>query len=101
VVAPIVGLFLRLTLLYVHLWRRHRPLDVKSPLDVEDREDVPFPSLGQGSTVFSLSALFGAYLNGARYHNLTTLWLRPSVVRVGACLRARPPDIVFLSLANE
>ena len=26
--------------------------------------------------------------NRARYHNLTTLWLRPSGVRVGACLRA-------------
>ena len=26
-------------------------------------------------------------VNRAMYHNLITLWLRPSVVRVGACLR--------------
>ena len=48
------------SLLLVHFSIRGRPLPSARPLDVD--EDLPLPEAGQASTVFSLTALFGAYL---------------------------------------
>lgn len=57
-----IFLFSFLTLLLaIVLYGRWRPiLSRDSPLDVE--EDLPLPWVGHASTVFSLTALFGAYL---------------------------------------
>lgn len=56
--AQFVGLFLIATLLFVHFSTKAAPLRRARPLDVDE---VPFPAAGQASTVFSLTALFGAY----------------------------------------
>lgn len=42
------------------LFARTPPLDPVAPLNVDD--GIPFPEAGQASSVFSLTALFGAYL---------------------------------------
>lgn len=46
-------------LLLVHFSLRSRPMPTARPLDVE--AGLPLPEAGQASTVFSLTALFGAY----------------------------------------
>lgn len=56
--AIVVGFFFIGTLLFVHYSTRAAPLPATHPLDVDE---VPFPVAGQASTVFSLTALFGAY----------------------------------------
>lgn len=56
--AVLVGFFFIGTLLFVHYSTRAAPLPEARPLDVDE---VPFPVAGQASTVFSLTALFGAY----------------------------------------
>jgi hypothetical protein len=56
--AILVGFFFIGTLLFVHYSTRAAPLPVARPLDIDE---VPFPVAGQASTVFSLTALFGAY----------------------------------------
>lgn len=56
--AVLVGFFFIGTLLFVHFSTRAAPLPSARPLDVDE---VPFPVAGQASTVFSLTALFGAY----------------------------------------
>jgi Na+/pantothenate symporter len=56
--AQLTGLFLIATLLFVHLSTKAQPMHRGRPLDVDE---VPFPAAGQASTVFSLTALFGAY----------------------------------------
>ena len=56
--ATLVGFFFIGTLLFVHYSTRAAPLPSDRPLDVDE---VPFPVAGQASTVFSLTALFGAY----------------------------------------
>jgi hypothetical protein len=56
----LIGFFLILTLLYVSFFFRTHPLDRERPLDTDDQ--LPFPAAGQASSIFSLSALFGAYL---------------------------------------
>jgi len=56
--AQVVGIFLIATLLLVHFSTRAAPMPSTRPLDVDE---VLFPALGQASTVFSLTALFGAY----------------------------------------
>jgi len=55
----LVAALLVSSLLLVHFSMRSRPLDAKRPLD-EDH-GLPWPEAGQASTVFSLTALFGAY----------------------------------------
>lgn len=60
--ALVVGLVLVIGLLFILSWRWKHPLK-KRPLDVED--NLPLPWLAQTSTVFSLTALFGAYLGVA------------------------------------
>lgn len=55
----LVGALLIASLLLVHFSMRTRPMPVRSPLDVDD--GLPWPEAGQASTVFSLTALFGAY----------------------------------------
>lgn len=47
------------SLLLVHFSLRRQPMPHDRPLDVDT--GLPLPELGQASTVFSLSALFGAY----------------------------------------
>jgi hypothetical protein len=46
-------------LLLVHVSSQAQPLSRSRPLDVD--KDLPLPEVGQASTVFSLTALFGAY----------------------------------------
>ena len=53
-----VGLFLIALLLYAHYSVSNKKKSLK--LDIDD--DLPFPAAGQGSSIFSLTALFGAYL---------------------------------------
>jgi hypothetical protein len=61
------GLFVALLLVssfvLVHLWLRRRPMPKDYPLNVD--EGLPLPELAQSSTVFSLTALFGAYFGVA------------------------------------
>ncbi|HEX4952254.1 MAG TPA: hypothetical protein VF017_02510 [Thermoanaerobaculia bacterium] len=47
-------------LLLVHFSLRRQPMPAARPLDVDC--GLPLPEVGQASTVFSLTALFGAYL---------------------------------------
>lgn len=56
----IVAALLVTSLLVVHLSLRRQPLLSARPLDVD--AGLPLPEIGQISTVFSLTALFGAYL---------------------------------------
>jgi Na+/proline symporter len=55
VVAGLLGI----SLLVVHVSLRWHPLPPAEPLNVDT--GLPLPEIGQASTVFSLSALFGAY----------------------------------------
>jgi hypothetical protein len=55
----ILGSLLGLSLLLVLYWRRKYPMPKPYPLNVE--KHLPLPWLAQTSTVFSLTALFGAY----------------------------------------
>lgn len=48
------------SLLLVHVTSQRQPMPRTRPLDVD--AGLPLPELGQASTVFSLTALFGAYL---------------------------------------
>lgn len=66
----LVGLVLIVGLLFILSWRWKHPLR-KHPLDVED--NLPLPWLAQTSTVFSLTALFGAYLGVAMTLGLPAL----------------------------
>jgi hypothetical protein len=56
----IVAGLLVTSLLVVHLSLRRQPLPSARPLNVDG--GLPLPEIGQVSTVFSLTALFGAYL---------------------------------------
>lgn len=56
----VIAALLISSLLLVHFSVRTRPLPADRPLD-EDA-GLPLPEIGQASTVFSLTALFGAYL---------------------------------------
>ncbi len=55
----LVAILLIASLLLVHFSLRAQPLPKKRPLDVD--KGFPLPEAGQASTVFSLTALFGAY----------------------------------------
>ncbi len=55
----VIALLLALSLSVVLFSVRSRPLPTDRPLNVDDR--LPLPELAQSSTVFSLTALFGAY----------------------------------------
>jgi len=55
----LVAVLLIFSFVMVHLWMRRRPLPRDKPLNVD--EGLPLPELAQSSTVFSLTALFGAY----------------------------------------
>jgi hypothetical protein len=55
----LVAALLIASLLLVHFSVSERPMSVRRPLDVDD--GLPLPEAGQASTVFSLTALFGAY----------------------------------------
>ncbi len=56
-IPQVVGAFFFATILFVYFSSRARALQRARPLD-EDR--LPFPALGQASTMFSLTSLFGA-----------------------------------------
>lgn len=56
----IVSGFLLAMLLLVHLSLRQQPMPRAKPLNVDT--GLPLPEVGQASTIFSLTALFGAYL---------------------------------------
>ena len=51
------GLFLIFTFIVVHIYSKPKSAD-----DFLGSDDLPFPGAGQGSSIFSLTALFGAYL---------------------------------------
>lgn len=56
----IIAVSLIASLLVVHFSLRRQPMPRARPLDVDS--GLPLPEVGQASTVFSLTALFGAYL---------------------------------------
>lgn len=56
---PLIAILLIGSLLLVHFSVRARPMPARHPLDVD--KGLPLPEAGQASTVFSLTALFGAY----------------------------------------
>ena len=58
--ALLVAALLIGSLLLVHFSVRAQPMPAQRPLDVD--KGLPLPEAGQASTVFSLTALFGAYL---------------------------------------
>lgn len=59
-VGIVIALSLIASLLLVHVSMRTQPMPRARPLDVDG--GLPLPEIGQASTVFSLTALFGAYL---------------------------------------
>lgn len=67
----LVAGFLISSLLLAYYSRRVRPMPVERPLDVD--EHLPLPEFGQASTVFSLTALFGAYFGIALVLGLPAL----------------------------
>jgi len=68
----ILALFLIATLLVARRWpQRTQRLHSANPLDVDD--GIPFPEAGQGSSVFSLTALFGPYLAMALLFGVASL----------------------------
>lgn len=67
----LVAVLLISSLLLVHFSIRARPLPKDHPLDVD--EGLPLPEAGQASTVFSLTALFGAYFGIALVLGLPAL----------------------------
>ncbi len=71
----LVGIFLIGSLLLVHFSLRSQPLPQDEPLDVD--EGLPWPEAGQASTVFSLTALFGAYFG------ITLLLGLPALIGLG------------------
>jgi hypothetical protein len=67
----LVGIILIASLLLVHFSLRKHPMPESRPLDVD--EGLPLPEIGQASTVFSLTALFGAYFGIALLLGLPAL----------------------------
>lgn len=67
----LVAILLISSLLLVHFSIRSQPMPQARPLDVD--EGLPLPEAGQASTVFSLSALFGAYFGIASVLGMTAL----------------------------
>jgi Na+/proline symporter len=67
----LVAILLIASLLLVHFSLRAQPLPPDFPLDVD--EGLPLPEAGQASTVFSLTALFGAYFGIALLLGLPAL----------------------------
>jgi hypothetical protein len=55
----VIGILLMASLLLVHFSTRTQPMPKITPLNVD--AGLPLPEAGQASTVFSLTALFGAY----------------------------------------
>lgn len=55
----VIAILLIASLLLVHFSMQTRPMPARHPLDVD--QNLPLPEIGQASTVFSLTALFGAY----------------------------------------
>lgn len=55
----LIAVVLIASLLLVHFSMRAQPLPLRRPLNVD--HGLPLPEAGQASTVFSLTALFGAY----------------------------------------
>ena len=59
--AIVIASFLILTMVVARNWLSPSiKLDYSNPLDIDAR--IPFPEAGQGSSIFSLTALFGPYL---------------------------------------
>jgi Na+/proline symporter len=67
----LVAVLLISSLLLVHFSLRAQPMPEEHPLDVD--EGLPLPEAGQASTVFSLTALFGAYFGIALLLGLPAL----------------------------
>jgi hypothetical protein len=67
----LVAIILIASLLLVHFSLRKQPMPEGRPLDVD--EGLPLPEAGQASTVFSLTALFGAYFGIALLLGLPAL----------------------------
>lgn len=67
----LVAILLIASLLLVHFSLRAQPMPPDYPLDVD--EGLPLPEAGQASTVFSLTALFGAYFGIALLLGLPAL----------------------------
>jgi hypothetical protein len=67
----VVGLFLIALMLLANFWSVGRDFDEQRPLDVDD--DLPWPEAAQASSVFSLTALFTAYLTVALVTGLPAL----------------------------
>jgi hypothetical protein len=57
----LVGLFLIGLMVLANFWSSKRDFDDARPLDVDD--DLPWPEAAQASSVFSLTALYTAYLS--------------------------------------
>jgi hypothetical protein len=55
----LIAILLIASLLFVHRSVQTYPMPTRRPLDVD--KNLPLPKIGQASTVFSLTALFGAY----------------------------------------
>src|SRR5882672_3279419 len=55
----VIGVMLIASLLLVHFQMRAQPMPKRRPLNIDT--GLPLPEAGQASTVFSLTALFGAY----------------------------------------
>lgn len=66
-----IGIILIASLLLIHFSLRKHPMPENRPLDVD--EGLPLPEVGQASTVFSLTALFGAYFGIALLLGLPAL----------------------------
>ena len=67
----LVAVLLIASLLLVHFSLRTQPMPKERPLNVD--EGLPLPEVGQASTVFSLTALFGAYFGIALLLGLPAL----------------------------
>lgn len=67
----LVAIVLIASLILVHFSIRAQPLPPNCPLNVD--EGLPLPEAGQASTVFSLTALFGAYFGIALLLGLPAL----------------------------
>ncbi|HEX7152263.1 MAG TPA: hypothetical protein VF618_12315 [Thermoanaerobaculia bacterium] len=67
----LVGLFLIGLMVLANFWSSARTFDEARPLDVDD--DLPWPEAAQASSVFSLTALYTAYLSVALLIGLPAL----------------------------
>jgi hypothetical protein len=67
----LVAIVLIASLILVHFSIRAQPMPLNCPLNVD--EGLPLPEAGQASTVFSLTALFGAYFGIALMLGLPAL----------------------------